>query len=416
MAYGLHSIMFATVLQQFLEERGYSAGQVARLAGLPKTSIVNWLDGRVIRPRHWEPLAQLGRALRLTTAEFNHLLTAAQHPTLPDLWPQITTPAQRALLEFWHTPTMVPMPALTHARQQGQDAPYAALLRPLIPLWLAQGLYDQALHYLDWPPTQPALLTLFRGQIARHQQQYTAARQLLRQGLRHAPAGSWEQAALLVELGIVAHCVQETATAERLFQQALLPARAAPYPDLLATMAEERGNAALLRHEDDTAAALYREGLAHTAAYPAGTILLHKSLGALHLLQGDLATAEQYLNTGLNLAYATSHHMGQALLLNNLAAVAMHQEAWPVAHHRLTEARHLAIPLAHPKLSTILALNEGVVAYQLGDITAALAHFTAAQQGADTWQLGSMSAKAARATAALSQGRPLPPITPSLML
>ncbi|MDA0246484.1 MAG: helix-turn-helix transcriptional regulator [Chloroflexi bacterium] len=406
--------MLNDTLHHLLTERGYSPGQAARLAGLPKTSIVNWLGGRVVRPRYWEPLVQLGRALRLTAAELDQLLTAAHHPPLTRLWASVSTPAQRELLAFWQSQTPAQLPTLLHARQQGEAAHYLALLRPLVPLWLAQGLYDQAAYYLDWPPTEPPLLHLFRAQIARHQQAYTTAERHLRRGLPLARAGSWEHAALLTEWGVVCACMERNGAADHAFQQA--HDHAAPYPDLLATIREEWGIAAFLRDDLDTAESHYRTGLAQSAAYPAGTVMLSKSLGALKLWQGELDTAEQQTATGLALAQAIGHHVGQACLHNNGAAVAMHQQNWPLAAERLATAEALAVPLAHPKLLLVVWVNAGLVAHQLGDETAARSYFTAAQQHPWAEQMGGVVAKATAATAALDQGQPLPVLSPSLLL
>lgn len=406
--------MLSEQLDKLLRERGYSPGQAARLAGLPKTSIVNWLGGRVLRPRYWEPLVQLGRALRLTAAELDQLLTAAHHPPLARLWPSVSTRAQRELLAFWQGETPAQLPTLLHARQRGEAGHYLALLRPLVPLWLAQGLYDQAAYYLDWPPAEPPLLLLFRGQIARHQQEYATAERHIRRGLPLAPAGSWEQTALLTELGVVLACMGRTGAADHAFQQA--HDHAAPYPDLLTTIREEWGIAAFLRGDLDAAERHYRAGLAQSAAYPAGIVMLSKSLGALKLWQGEVETAEQQMATGLALAQAIGHHLGEASLHSNGAAVAMHQQNWALAAERLAAAEALAVPLAHPKLLLVVWVNAGLVAHYLGDETAARGYFAAAQQHPWAEQVGGVVAKATAATAALDKNQPLSVLSPSLLL
>jgi len=58
---------------------GYSAGLVSRLSGVPKATIVNWLNGRVARPRRWQDLARVADAMRLGRDELDDLLSAANH-------------------------------------------------------------------------------------------------------------------------------------------------------------------------------------------------------------------------------------------------------------------------------------------------------------------------------------------------
>lgn len=72
---------FSDVLQHFVSQSGYTAGQLARLTAIPKQTIISWLDGRVRRPRSASDLLGLSRALHLTPEETAQLLTAAGHGT-----------------------------------------------------------------------------------------------------------------------------------------------------------------------------------------------------------------------------------------------------------------------------------------------------------------------------------------------
>ena len=48
-------VPFAEVLRaQMRQPPSYSPGLVSRLSGVPKATIVNWLEGRVARPRRWQ--------------------------------------------------------------------------------------------------------------------------------------------------------------------------------------------------------------------------------------------------------------------------------------------------------------------------------------------------------------------------
>ena len=68
---------FTTTLNQFVHRSAYTPGQLASLSAVPKMTIVNWLNGRVVRPRGWQGVVALAVAMRLTEAEANQLLAAA---------------------------------------------------------------------------------------------------------------------------------------------------------------------------------------------------------------------------------------------------------------------------------------------------------------------------------------------------
>lgn len=78
----------------------YSPGLVSRLSGVPKATIVNWLEGRVARPRHWQNLVRVADAMRLDRDETEQLLGAAQHPALTEL-ARVADDRDRALLGPW---------------------------------------------------------------------------------------------------------------------------------------------------------------------------------------------------------------------------------------------------------------------------------------------------------------------------
>ena len=72
---------FAELLQFYVNKSGYTTGQLSKRSGIPKPTIVNWLEGRVRRPRSWQDLVKLAKALRLRQAEVGKLLKSARHPT-----------------------------------------------------------------------------------------------------------------------------------------------------------------------------------------------------------------------------------------------------------------------------------------------------------------------------------------------
>lgn len=73
---------FADVLQRYVRRSAYSAGQLSRLSGIPKTTIVSWLNGQVKKPHTAKGVLQLAKILHLSHTEAESLLVAAGY--LPD--------------------------------------------------------------------------------------------------------------------------------------------------------------------------------------------------------------------------------------------------------------------------------------------------------------------------------------------
>jgi non-specific serine/threonine protein kinase len=99
-------VSLAHVLSLLMRRPGlrYTPGLLSRLSGVPKTTIVNWLVGRVAQPRLWQDLVRVGDAMRLAEAELDALLAAGGHPPLATLLAQARTPADRDLLSPWLSP------------------------------------------------------------------------------------------------------------------------------------------------------------------------------------------------------------------------------------------------------------------------------------------------------------------------
>lgn len=95
---------FADTFGQLVQQSHYTPGQLAALSGIPKTTIVNWLTGRVRRPRRWQALIKLASALRLNTADTNALLSAAEYPAVDELL-VTALEAERSLLTPWQQTT-----------------------------------------------------------------------------------------------------------------------------------------------------------------------------------------------------------------------------------------------------------------------------------------------------------------------
>lgn len=105
----------------------YTPGLLARRSGVPKMTIVNWLEGRVERPRRWQDLARVAAALRLGPADALALLQAGGYP-LAALTADMGDPVDRALLEPW----LPPAPVAADAPPRSE--PPHRLPRPITPL------------------------------------------------------------------------------------------------------------------------------------------------------------------------------------------------------------------------------------------------------------------------------------------
>ena len=105
---------FADALGKFVHRAAYTPGQLASLTAVPKTTIVNWLRGRVQRPRQWQGIVALAAAMRLTEPEANELLHAAQHPTIAALRQGAGAEGAQQFA-FWATAVSAPAPFQTIA-------------------------------------------------------------------------------------------------------------------------------------------------------------------------------------------------------------------------------------------------------------------------------------------------------------
>lgn len=92
---------FASIAGQFAQASGYNICQIARLAGLPRMTLVNWLDGVTNKPRSWQDIVKLATALKLDTAQTDELLLAAHYSALAQLHLQSQQEADQQLLVYW---------------------------------------------------------------------------------------------------------------------------------------------------------------------------------------------------------------------------------------------------------------------------------------------------------------------------
>ena len=94
----------ADVLTRYIDRAGYTSGQLARLTGIPKATLVNWMEGRVKRPRGSKDLIKLATVLHLDEVEASQLLQAAGHLSVAELREQALQaddPVWQSLLAPW---------------------------------------------------------------------------------------------------------------------------------------------------------------------------------------------------------------------------------------------------------------------------------------------------------------------------
>jgi len=91
----------AEVLESYVIKSGYKPIQLARLSGIPKPTIVNWLNGRVKKPQNWQDLLKLGAALHLDGVQCTRLLESAGYPSVEILIQQAQNNDERTLLSPW---------------------------------------------------------------------------------------------------------------------------------------------------------------------------------------------------------------------------------------------------------------------------------------------------------------------------
>jgi predicted ATPase len=93
----------ADVLAEYMRrpEYPYTPGLLAKRSGVPKATIVNWLEGRVEKPRRWQDLARVAAVLRLSAADASRLLQAGGYPPVARLHADVAAQEDRVLLSVW---------------------------------------------------------------------------------------------------------------------------------------------------------------------------------------------------------------------------------------------------------------------------------------------------------------------------
>lgn len=121
----------ADLLTQFIKRSGYTPGQLEKLSGVPKPTIVNWMEGRVKRPRVLADLVRLTAVLHLTEKDASQLLQSAGHPTIAELrrdLHQMPDETLTKLLDHWEQKPQI---------KEESPAPFQAMAH--LPYFVGRG-------------------------------------------------------------------------------------------------------------------------------------------------------------------------------------------------------------------------------------------------------------------------------------
>ena len=104
---------FADILQTYINQTGFAPGTIAKLSGVPKGTIINWREGRVVKPRSWQQVVRVASAMRLDEVATTRLLRACGFRSIASLLQNITDADDRVLLQSWDIPRRT-YPSLPH--------------------------------------------------------------------------------------------------------------------------------------------------------------------------------------------------------------------------------------------------------------------------------------------------------------
>jgi tetratricopeptide (TPR) repeat protein/transcriptional regulator with XRE-family HTH domain len=96
----------AELLGQHVHRAHSSVNRLAKLSGVPQRTIANWLNGVILKPRHWQDVVRIAAVLHLSETETNALLQSAGQPLLSQLRAKAATEADRALLAHFQSPVL----------------------------------------------------------------------------------------------------------------------------------------------------------------------------------------------------------------------------------------------------------------------------------------------------------------------
>lgn len=76
---------FGDVFNEYMKAQRRNPGQLAKLTGIPRQTIISWKNGTVKRPQRILDILRLAQALHLDRSQVNRLLRAANHEPVEQL-------------------------------------------------------------------------------------------------------------------------------------------------------------------------------------------------------------------------------------------------------------------------------------------------------------------------------------------
>jgi tetratricopeptide (TPR) repeat protein len=306
---------FAEVLRKMMRRpnHAFSAGLLSKLAGVPRATIMNWLEERVDRPRHWQDLVRVGDALRLNHTEINHLLQVAGYGSLHHIYQQYATPGDRVLLAPWYPALLTSVLA---AHTAGTLYPLAhavgnltALKEPTVRVpelhWHAANhdmfsiLEDIVWHSVQLNPSNSQdSIHIHELILAYADNVYLAAKQATAQG-------HYSQAIILHT-----HCMVIRRTLE-------------DRPGIAASLFA-LGNLALAQGDSGQARQLLLESLQirQQTGEQFGLSCIYEALGVVAATEGDYRHAREFYHKSLSLASFGGDQQGVILVQERIANLA----------------------------------------------------------------------------------------------
>lgn len=129
----MEAMTFTDHLSSYLAQSGYSVRLLAQRSEMPRTTVRNWVQGRVQKPHRWQDVLKVAHGLGLNESDTDNLLRTAGHPTLVELRRELVDEKTAVLLSHWPNPKLIPfqaLPDLPHfvGRESVADAICARLL------------------------------------------------------------------------------------------------------------------------------------------------------------------------------------------------------------------------------------------------------------------------------------------------
>ena len=125
---------FAERLEYFIRRANSTAGRLAQQLAeqrqpIPRRTMYKWLKGDAKRPRYWQDVVKIARALYLNEMEANQLLSAAGYSEIATLR-DIASADEQVLLRYWNVPQQAIGDLRHFVGRDVESAELKASLRP----------------------------------------------------------------------------------------------------------------------------------------------------------------------------------------------------------------------------------------------------------------------------------------------